>query len=73
MKVRVRVHAGSRTEKTEQRGEELHVWVRTQPVDGKANLAVASVLAERHGVPRSSVRLASGHSSKAKVFEVGPA
>jgi uncharacterized protein YggU (UPF0235/DUF167 family) len=70
MKIRVRVHAGARLARTQRRGEELHVWVSTPPVDGKANLKVAEVLAELYDVPKSSVRLASGHTSKTKVFEL---
>lgn len=70
MKIRVRVHPGARLARTEQRGQELHVWVSTPPVDGKANLKVAEVLALLHDVPKSSVRLASGHTSKTKVFEL---
>ncbi len=70
MKIRVRVHSGARVAKTEQRGEDLHVWVSAPPVDGRANESVAKALAERHGLPRSSVRLVSGRTSKAKTFEV---
>lgn len=70
MKVRVRVHAGSRALKLEPRGEELHVWVRARPVDGEANLAVIKALAENYGVPKSSVRLTSGPASKSKTFEI---
>ena len=70
MKIRVRVHAGARVPRTEQRGDELHVWVKAPPVDGKANLAVAEVLAGLHDVPKSAVRLAFGHGSRVKVFHV---
>jgi len=70
MKVRVRVHTGARVSKTEQRGEELHVWVSAPPVDGRANAAVIEVLAELHNIPRSAVRLDSGQTSRSKVFEL---
>jgi uncharacterized protein (TIGR00251 family) len=70
MKVRVRVHAGARALKIEQHGDELHVWVRAPPVDGKANLAVTETLAENYAVPKSSVRLISGQTSKTKTFEI---
>ena len=70
MKIRVRVHAGSRTTRTEVRGDELHIWVNVPPVDGKANARVIEILAELHGVARSRIRLASGHTSKSKIFEV---
>ncbi len=70
MKIRVRVHAGARLARTEQREDELHVWVSTPPVDGKANLQVVEILAKMHGVPKSAVRLASGQTSKHKIFEL---
>ena len=70
MKIRVRVHAGARVTKSESRGDELHVWVNAPPVDGKANLKVIEVLAELYDVPESAVRLAAGHTSKSKTFEV---
>lgn len=70
MKIRVRVHAGARVAKTEQRGTELHVWVNTPPIDGKANARVAEVLADLYDVSKSAVRLTSGHTSKSKLFEV---
>jgi uncharacterized protein YggU (UPF0235/DUF167 family) len=70
MKVRVRVHAGARVAKTEQRGDDLHVWVTAPPVDGKANASVVEALADLHRIPKSAVRLASGQSSRTKVFEL---
>jgi uncharacterized protein (TIGR00251 family) len=70
MRVRVRVHTGARVSKTEQRRDELHVWVNAPPVDGKANAAVIAVLADLYQVPKSAVRLASGHASRGKVFEL---
>jgi uncharacterized protein (TIGR00251 family) len=70
MKIRVRVHTGARVAKTEQRGDELHVWVSAPPVDGKANAAVVAVLADLHQVSKTAVRLASGQTSRSKVFEV---
>ena len=56
--------------RTEQREDGLHVWVACPPVDGKANLEIASVLAGMHGVPRSAVTLVSGHTSKHKLFDI---
>jgi len=70
MKLKVRVHAGARVSKTEWRSDELHVWVRAPAVDGKANASVVEALAELHHLPKSSVRLVSGHTSRSKVFEL---
>lgn len=70
MKIRVRVHAGARVAKTEQREDDLHVWVSAPAVDGKANASVIEVLAGLHHLPKSAVRLVSGHTSRSKVFEL---
>jgi uncharacterized protein YggU (UPF0235/DUF167 family) len=48
----------------------LRVRVAAAPADGKANEAVARVLARAAGVPVSGVRIVSGASSRTKVIEV---
>lgn len=70
MKIKVRVHAGARRSRTEQRGDELHVWVSAPPVDGKANLEVVEAIAVLYGIKKSAVRLTAGHTSKTKTFEL---
>ena len=52
------------------RDGEWHVWVQEPPVDGKANEAAAEALARLLKVSKSRVRLASGASSRSKVFEI---
>ena len=46
------------------------MWVRAPAVDGKANAGVVETLAELHDLPKSSIRLVSGHTSRTKVFEL---
>lgn len=46
----------------------LKLTVTAPPVDGKANKAVRSFLAELVGVKRGSVILKSGETSRKKVF-----
>ena len=46
------------------------VWTKERPVEGRANEAIAKLLAEHFKLPRSQVRLISGATSKRKVFEV---
>ncbi len=70
MKIRVRVHAGARRARIEQREDELHVWVSAPPADGKANLEVKEALAVFYKIPRSAVRLSSGQTSRNKLFEL---
>lgn len=48
----------------------LHVRVSTPPVDGAANRALIELVAERLDVPKSSVSIASGTTSRHKVLEV---
>jgi uncharacterized protein len=52
------------------RGGELSVRVTSAPEDGKANAAVCRVLAAALGVPRSSVKVVRGQTSRHKLVEV---
>ena len=46
------------------------VSTKERPVEGRANEAVAKLLAKHLKLPRSQVRLISGATSKRKVFEI---
>jgi uncharacterized protein YggU (UPF0235/DUF167 family) len=48
----------------------LTVAVRTAPVEGKANQAVISALAEFLRLPKSAIRLVQGKTGRWKVFEI---
>ena len=50
--------------------EELEIRVAAAPADGAANESVVRLLAEALQVPRSSVTIASGHSSRHKRIRV---
>jgi uncharacterized protein YggU (UPF0235/DUF167 family) len=49
----------------------LTIYVRERAVEGKATEAAARLLAAHLGVPRSSVELISGATSRLKRFRVG--
>ncbi len=51
-------------------GQALKVYLRTPPVEGKANRALESFLAERLGVPVGDVEVVAGHTSRHKVVRV---
>lgn len=51
----------------------LRIRVSAAPVDGAANEEVIRTLARALGVPRRSVEIASGHTSKVKRVRVGGA
>jgi uncharacterized protein len=48
----------------------LTIYVRERAIEGKATEAAARLLAEHLGVPRSSVELISGATSRFKRFRV---
>ncbi len=52
------------------RGGHLRLRVRAAPVDGAANEAVRSILAERLGCARSRVEIVQGHSARTKIVRV---
>lgn len=49
---------------------QLHVYVTSTPVDGKANAAVIKALAAHFDLPKSAVSLKAGHTSKQKIVEI---
>jgi len=51
-------------------GDALKVALTAPPVDGKANEACIEFFAKLLKVPRSSVTIASGHTSRNKVIRV---
>lgn len=54
------------TEVVGQHGEALKLRLAAPPVDGKANDALIAFLAQKLGVPKASVSLVSGQSSRVK-------
>ena len=51
-------------------GDALKVSLTTPPVEGRANDACITFFAKLLNVPRSSVTIASGHSSRNKIIRV---
>ena len=70
-RVRLRVSPGAaRAAVIGRHGEAWKVRVAAAPERGKANEAVLTLLAETLAVPRSSVTLVSGGSSRDKIVEL---
>jgi uncharacterized protein len=71
IRLRVRVQPrASRTELVGRHGDALKIRVAAPPVDGAANEALVRFLAERLGVPRSSVAVTAGGSGRVKAVAV---
>ena len=67
--LRVHVQPGAgRSAVVGRHGDALKVRVAAPPVEGRANEATRSLLAETMGVPEADVELTSGQSSRAKRF-----
>ncbi|MDR1477024.1 MAG: DUF167 domain-containing protein [Rickettsiales bacterium] len=49
----------------------LKAKVRAPALDGRANDALAALLAETYGVPKSEISIVSGHASRNKVVRIG--
>jgi uncharacterized protein (TIGR00251 family) len=67
----VRVHPRARNNAiTGELGDALKLSLTTPPVDGRANEACVEFFAKLLKVPRSSVTIASGQTSRNKVIRV---
>lgn len=71
MQITVRVKPGSRKGPlVEADGDAFTVYVQQRAVDGQANAAVISLLAQHFDVPKSRVEIIRGHASRTKVVRV---
>ena len=60
----------ARTELVGRHGDALRLRIAAPPVDGAANQAVIEFLADRIGVPRRSIRIVGGATSRRKRLEI---
>ena len=71
MKKQVKVKPNSKQQKIEEAADgSLTIHLKSPPVDGKANEELIKLLAERFNVPKSSISIKSGLSSKTKLVEI---
>lgn len=72
MLVTVRVKPNSKRPRIEEGPDGvLTVYLKSPPVEGRANEELIARMAERFGAPKSRVRIKSGLGSRTKVVEVG--
>ncbi|WP_138498837.1 DUF167 domain-containing protein [Nostoc sp. PA-18-2419] len=71
MRKKVKVKPNSKQQKiTEQRDGSLIVYLKSPPVDGKANEELIKLLAKKFGVAKSDITIKSGLSSRQKLIEI---
>jgi uncharacterized protein len=71
--VRITVYVQPRASKTEvagMHGDALKIRLTAPPVDNAANTALIDFIAAKLGIPKSSVRLASGATARRKIVEI---
>ena len=71
--VELAVHAtpgAGRTQVVGRHGDAVKVRVAVPPEKGRANTALAAILAEAFGVPESKVTLVAGEGARAKRFRL---
>ncbi len=65
--IRVKVlPKSSRDEVVGMEGEICKVKIKAAPVDGKANKALISLLSKEFNLPKKSIEIVSGHTSRLK-------
>ncbi len=72
LRVRVQPRA-SRSEVVGLHGDTVRIRLSAPPVDGQANDELIRFLSQQLEVPRSSVRLVSGHGSRSKTVSINGA
>jgi len=71
MHISVRVQAQARKERVEEAGKgRLKIAVKEPAERNLANRRVYELVAAHFGIPRGKVRLVSGHTSPAKIFDI---
>jgi uncharacterized protein (TIGR00251 family) len=60
----------SRNEIAGRHGDRLKIKLTAPPADGKANAALISFLAKKLGVPKSSVEIVRGQTSRIKTVRI---
>jgi len=51
-------------------GDAIKIKIKAPPVDGRANEELIDFLAKHYGVPKRSVQIVSGHTSRQKTVKI---
>lgn len=70
MKISVRVKPKSREEKIEKADNGYTVYIKEQPIENRANIALIKLLSKYFNVPKSKINILAGIKSKNKIIEI---
>lgn len=69
--LRIKVKPNSKKQDIQTREDgSLVVYLKSPPVDGKANAELIKLLADKFNVAKSSIQIKSGASSRQKLIEI---
>lgn len=70
MRISVRVKPKSREEKIEKTDNGYTVYIKEQPIENRANIALIKLLSKYFNVPKSKINILAGIKSKNKIIEI---
>jgi uncharacterized protein (TIGR00251 family) len=71
MQQRVKVKPNSKQQKIiEEEDGSFTIYLKSPPLDGKANEELIKVLSKKFGIPKSYIQIKSGASSRQKLIEI---
>ena len=71
MKKSVKVKPNSKQQKIiEESDGSLTVFLKSPPIDGKANSELIQLLAKHFDISKSSIEIKAGHSSRQKIVDI---
>lgn len=70
MKISIKVKTRAKSAKIEKNGEEYVIYVKEEPIENKANMAIIKLLAKYFGIPKSHISIYTGLKSKRKIIEI---
>lgn len=71
MKIELNVKTQQRFSKIEMRDDGIvNIFVKSSPIENKANLEIVKLLSEYYVIPKSSISIKTGRKSKRKIVEI---
>jgi hypothetical protein len=72
MRLNLRVVPRAKKEQFKEEAGRYKLWLTAPALDGRANAALISFLADHFGIKKKQVRIISGEKSRDKVVEISP-
>lgn len=66
----IKVKPNSKQQKIEKKEDNWYIYLKSPPVDGKANKELIKLLADYFHVKKSDVKIKSGLSNSRKIIEI---